>query len=99
LSDRLVDLRVDDHERPIDELRRIYELHERIFGRTPAQDWVTVDDVLRTELRERLARLGYEGELGETFVRWAGNENYEERVDGVDRIDPVVLDELRRQSA
>ena len=36
-----------------------------------------------TELRERLARLGYDGELGEAFVRWTGNENLEERVDGI----------------
>ena len=33
LSDVLVDLRVDDHERPVQELRRLYELHYRLFGR------------------------------------------------------------------
>src|SRR5256885_1486075 len=32
LSDVLVDLRVDDHERPIQELQRIYGLHFRLFG-------------------------------------------------------------------
>lgn len=32
-NDRYVDLRVDDHERPIEELRRIYHLHARLFGR------------------------------------------------------------------
>lgn len=31
LTDRYRDLRVDDHPKPIDELRRIYELHRRIF--------------------------------------------------------------------
>ncbi len=44
----------------------------------------------------RLARAGYDGELAEAFERWAGNENFEERVDGVERIDPVVLEALRR---
>jgi hypothetical protein len=29
---------------------------------------------------------------------WAGQENLEERVDGVERVDPVVLEELRRQT-
>ena len=29
------------------------------------------------------------------FAAWAGTENLEERVDGVERIDPVVLAELR----
>ena len=45
-----------------------------------------------------LARLGYEGELADTFTRWAGNENLEERVDGVEAIDPIVLEELRVRS-
>jgi hypothetical protein len=31
--------------------------------------------------------------------RWAGNENPEERVDGAEAIDPVVLEELRRLSS
>jgi uncharacterized Ntn-hydrolase superfamily protein len=95
LSDVLVDLRVDDHERPIDELRRLYGLHDAIFGKTPREQWVDVDEELAAELRERLGLLGYEGELGDALFRWAGNENLEERVDGVEAIDPVVLEELR----
>jgi uncharacterized Ntn-hydrolase superfamily protein len=98
LSDELINLRVDEHPRPLEELRRIYELHQAIFGTTPADEWVDVDDDLATELRERLARLGFEGELGDAFFHWAGNENLEERVDGVERVDPVVLEELRRQT-
>src|SRR5919109_4448927 len=95
MSDVVVDLRVDDHERPIEELARLYELHQAIFGKTPPEQWLEVDDALANELRERLARLGYDGELEEAFTRWAGNENLEERGDGIERIDPVVLEELR----
>jgi uncharacterized Ntn-hydrolase superfamily protein len=95
LSDAVVDLRVDDHERPVSELERLYGLHQAIFGKTPAEEWIDVDHALAAELRERLARLGYEGELERAFARWAGNENLEERVSGVERIDPVVLEELR----
>jgi uncharacterized Ntn-hydrolase superfamily protein len=95
LSDMLVDLRVDDHERPIDELRRLYSLHQAIFGKTPRDQWVPVDAQLHGELTERLARLGYQGDLADAFARWAGTENLEERVDGVEAIDPVVLEELR----
>jgi uncharacterized Ntn-hydrolase superfamily protein len=95
LSDVVVDLRVDDHERPVSELARLYDLHQAIFGKTPSDDWVDVDAALAAELRERLARLGYDGELERAFTRWAGNENLEERVSGVDRIDPLVLEELR----
>ena len=95
LSDIVVDLRVEDHERPIEELTRIYRLHQAIFGETPRDQWVQVDDTLAEELRERLAKLGYEGELDDAFLRWAGNENLEERVDGIVAVDPVVLEELR----
>jgi uncharacterized Ntn-hydrolase superfamily protein len=98
LSDTIVDLRVDDHERPLEELRRLYGIHQMLFGQTPREEWLTVDEALRAELQERLQRLGYEGELGDAFFRWAGNENLEERVDGVDQVDPVVLEELRRRS-
>ena len=76
LSDSIVDLRVDEHERPLEELRRIYahapgDLRQDAARRTGS----TVDDELGTELRERLAparlrgrarrglqRLGREGE-------------------------------------
>ena len=33
LSDSLVDLRVEDHDRPLEELRRLYDLHREVFGR------------------------------------------------------------------
>ena len=93
LSDVSVDLRVDDHERPLEELRRLYRLHQALFGKTPRSEWLAVDDALRAEVAERLGRLGYE-----RLEDWAGVENLEERVDGEDRIDPVVLAELRRKS-
>jgi uncharacterized Ntn-hydrolase superfamily protein len=99
LTDVIVDLRVDDHERPIDELQRLHALHQELFGRTPRAEWVPVDAALSTELGERLDRLGYRGELREALEAWAGNENLEMRVDGVESVDPVLLDHLRRQSS
>jgi uncharacterized Ntn-hydrolase superfamily protein len=98
LSDVVVDLRVDDHERPIVELRRLYALHNGLFGVTPPEEWIAVDEALTAELRDRLARLGYEGELDKAFNDWAGTENLEERVEGIERVDPVVLGALRKQS-
>jgi uncharacterized Ntn-hydrolase superfamily protein len=93
LSDTLVDLRVDDHQRPVEELGRLYAIHGALFGRTPREEWLAVDDGLRRELAERLAALGYS-----RLEDWAGVENLEERVDGEDVVDPVVLAELRRQT-
>jgi uncharacterized Ntn-hydrolase superfamily protein len=95
LSDVLVDLRVDDHELPVAELGRLYGIHSLLFGKTPSAHWIEVDDELRAELVQRLHALGYEGGLERAFSDWSGTENLEERVDGVERIDPVVLAELR----
>ncbi len=97
MSDVLVDLRVDDHERPIDELRRLLGVHELLFGKTPRSEWVAVDEELAAELRGRLERLGYGSDLEDAFWRWTANENLEERVDGVETIDPVVLAELMKR--
>jgi uncharacterized Ntn-hydrolase superfamily protein len=91
LSDVVVDLRVDDHEAPIEELQRLHALHDQLFGSTPRDRWLPVDDELRAEIDQRLAKLGYE-----RLEDWAGVANLEERVDGEDEIDPVVLNELRR---
>ena len=98
LSDTIVDLRVDDHERPIAELRRLFALHRELFGVTPEEDWLHVDTTLAAELSDRLGRLGYDGDLERAFTEWAGAANLEERVDGITRVDPVVLEALRKES-
>jgi uncharacterized Ntn-hydrolase superfamily protein len=95
-SDAVVDLRVDDHPAPIEELRRIYAMHDLLFGVTSEEEWLDVDEQLALELRERLDALGYSASLEQAFLEWAGTENLEERVNGVDRIDPIVLAELRK---
>ena len=93
LSDVVADLRVDDHPRPIEELQRIYVLHDRLFGKTPRAEWLPLDGVLGDEVRDRLTGLGYD-----SLLDWAGVENLEERVDGTEAIDPVVLEALREVS-
>jgi uncharacterized Ntn-hydrolase superfamily protein len=95
-SDRLVDLRVDEHAAPITELERIYKVHRTLFGTTPRAHWLPVDDALRGEVEQRLGALGYRAAtVAEAFTTWADIENLEERIDGFEQIDPVVLDELR----
>ena len=94
LSDAVVDLRVDDAERPLEELRRVFGIHDELFGRTSRSKWVEVDDALRAEIADRLAVLGYE-----RLEDWAGMENLEERVDGEAAVDPIVLERLRTSSS
>lgn len=93
LSDVFVDLRVDDHHRPLEELRRLFRIHEELFGQTPRSEWIEVDAALRQEIEDRLAVLGFE-----RLEDWAGVENLEERVDGENAIDPFVLERLRQKS-
>jgi uncharacterized Ntn-hydrolase superfamily protein len=94
LSDIFVDLRVDDHPRPLEELRRLFGIHQELFGQTPRAKWIEVDDGLRKEIADRLAGLGYE-----RLEDWAGFENLEERAKGTEEIDPFVLERLRERSS
>ena len=93
----LVDLRVDDHEQPVDGAARgSTALHDLLFGKTPREEWIEVDDDARAELVRAPARASATTASSSRRSRaWAGTENLEERVDGVERIDPVVLRELR----
>jgi uncharacterized Ntn-hydrolase superfamily protein len=94
MSDLACDLRVDDHERPIDELARLYGLHDRLFGVTPDEDWLPLDGELGAEVQAIIARAGYS-----TLREWAGVANLEDRVREEPRIDPVVLEALREDAA
>jgi uncharacterized Ntn-hydrolase superfamily protein len=90
LSDVAIDLRVDDHDRPVDELLRLYKLHDQLFGVTPREDWLPLEGALREEVATRVRQLGYD-----SLEAWAGVANLEDRVDGDTQIDPVVLEALR----
>ena len=95
LSDALVDLRVDDHPQPIAELVASTDCKTSCSARRHATSGSTSTRRSAPSLVERLTKLGYAGELGQALADWAGTENLEERIDGVDQIDPVVLRELR----
>jgi uncharacterized Ntn-hydrolase superfamily protein len=98
MDDVLVDLRVDDYAEPLAELERLYGMHQLLFGKTPPDEWLPVEGALAEELRARLAAQGYaDPSLEKSFNEWAGMGNLEDRVNGVERIDPVVLAELRKR--
>jgi hypothetical protein len=72
------------------------DLHDLYFGSTPDEDLLTLEGPLVGELAERLAATGYRsGDVTRDLYGWMGRENFEERWrEG--KIDPVVLDQLRR---
>lgn len=98
-ADVVVDLRSDDDPDPVGHLRRMLAEHELLFGRTPPEDLLPWDEPLRAEVRGLLDAAGARGgSLDADLERWAGGANLEERVrpGGADRLDPVLLAELRR---
>jgi uncharacterized Ntn-hydrolase superfamily protein len=97
-SDVLVDLRVDDHTAPVDELARLLDLHDLYFGKPDPDTLLDLSGELAGEVRRRLADVGHiEDDLDAALAGWAGIENYEERlVPG--KIDPLVLSKLREAS-
>jgi uncharacterized Ntn-hydrolase superfamily protein len=58
-NDRWIDLRVDDHPAPIDELSRLIELNHLYLDRPAVEDLLPIDESLATELQRRLERAGY----------------------------------------
>jgi uncharacterized Ntn-hydrolase superfamily protein len=96
LSDVAVDLRCDDAPDPIGELQRMLGLHDLYFGSTPEEDLLALDETLSAEVAGLLKQAGFaSGDLATDLDRWMGRENYEERWHD-NKIDPVVLEQLRK---
>lgn len=74
-DDVAVDLRVDDHPSPVQELERLLTLNDLYLTATTEDEMVVVDAALREEL-ESFAR----GAGHPDFATWVGTENYEMRV-------------------
>lgn len=99
--DRYIDLRVDHHPEPIEELSTLLELHRFYFGRPLDSDVIAADPALEQELARLLARAepprGGDDVWGALFD-YMGWENLEERWLGRGKIDRRVLDHLRIQT-
>ena len=97
-NDRLLDLRVDDHPEPIEELARLRELHALYFGRTRPEDTLPVEGEVREQVAGALMRLGYlerRGSGGEALLdalsAFIHTENFEEREQERGQVDRAVL--------
>ena len=97
-TDVLVDLRVDDHAEPVAELARLLDLHDLVFGRSDPDLLLDLDGPLAAEVTRLLSERGYTGEPVKALEAWAGRENLEMRL-AEGKIDPVVLEFLRKQAA
>ncbi len=94
-DDIAVDLRVDDHTAPVEELTRLLDLNDLYLTASTEEEKVTVDEALRADL-ERFAQT----EGHPDFMTWVGTENYEMRVaPDLAWIDQQVLDLVHRGDA
>jgi uncharacterized Ntn-hydrolase superfamily protein len=105
-NDRYIDLRVDDHPHPIDELARLLQLHRVYFEKPRPGDFLPLEGALLAEVQGVLSRLGYYHDpvgapynesTGKALFDYAGVENLEERLRDGAWIDGTVLEFLRRQ--
>ncbi len=90
LNDRWIDVRVDDHPAPIDELTRIFNIYDvTLLNREDPTDVVVLTASVVKELQQGLSRLGYyRGPLAGTydaatkasFEAWAGINNFENKL-------------------
>jgi uncharacterized Ntn-hydrolase superfamily protein len=104
-NDRVVDLRVDDHPEPIEELVRIRDLHTLYFGETGPEDVVAVDGDVRGEVVDALRRGGYlqerdigDDDLFDALSAYIRTENFEEREQRRGYLDRAVLEYMKGQS-
>lgn len=103
-NDRYVDLRVDDHTTPIEELARILEWHKLYYFPPTPEDVFPIDAALGAEIAGNLIRIGalasytaiFDERARHALVAFMHTENLEnrERHDGA--IDRQTLDYLRR---
>ncbi|MFB6287053.1 MAG: DUF1028 domain-containing protein [Candidatus Bipolaricaulia bacterium] len=106
ISDQLVNLRVDDHDQPIDELERLYELHQLYFGQTE-ETVELVDEESIASIQHILSTLGYyageaDGQLDEATAQALQNfhnmENLEmRRLDEPHKLDAEVMRFMERK--
>lgn len=104
--DRYVDLRVDDHAAPIDELRKLLDLHRLHFGTTNASHLTSMAGNVTKMVQEMLVKAGfytgaidavYGPETKAAFRRWCGVENFEERWRDDDLVDREILSFMRKR--
>jgi uncharacterized Ntn-hydrolase superfamily protein len=105
-NDRYLDLRVDDHPTPIQELKRLLELHKLYFFKSKSEDLLPLEGKVAREVQEILSELGYySGQINglydeatrQALFDLSGIENLEERWQEEAYIDPVVLEFMRQK--
>lgn len=100
MSDRYIDLRVDDHTDPTKELKRLLGLWRLYFEKPAPESLLPLEGPVIREVTEYLSRLGFlvhGGDFAGAWRTFVGRENFEERDVRPGFIDPMLLDWLRQR--
>ena len=104
-NDRYIDLRVDDHETPIQELQRLLEIFYLYFGDQEAEK-VELDDTLIKEIKGYLKDLDLfsgnidsnnDDQFQKALEVFYHQENFEEREQAKDHIDKDILEYMKNK--
>lgn len=103
-TDIAVDLRVDDHAQPVEDLGRLLEIHRILFPNPDMLEFVEIDDALAALIARALTRKGFATEstsfdasLQQALFSWVGTENLEMRWSHDPQVERVVLDLLLQE--
>jgi uncharacterized Ntn-hydrolase superfamily protein len=107
-SDRWIDVRVDDHPSPIEELRRVFRLYDlTLLNREDPKTLLPIQGEVALAVQHDLSVLGYyTGRLNgmwdagsrASFVRFVGEHNFENKQQTTDAIWPTVLSYLQERA-
>ena len=105
-NDRYMDLRVDDHATPIEELAKLLKLHNLYLGETDPDNLVKIEGAVAKEIQEILVRTGYyqgsataayDATTKKALRDFVSTENLEERWRDDDLLDGVILEFMRER--
>lgn len=106
--DRYIDLRVDDHPTPIEELKRTFQLYDlTMLEREDPSTLIPLTDEVVREVQRDLRVLGYyfgpldgrwEAPVQQAFSKYVGTENFENKLREDRQVWPSLLSHLHRQA-
>jgi uncharacterized Ntn-hydrolase superfamily protein len=107
-SDRWVDIRVDDHPSPIEELKRIFKLYDlTMLSREDPASLQTIDSDLAKALQHDLGVLGYysgrshgvwDDASRAAFAKFINENNFENKLRDDGKVWPSIIVHLRELS-